>query len=439
MSRIVFEAGASFLDITPSIGTPLSGFIARTSPSTGIANRLFVRTLVVRSDGSITALCTFDLLGLSEELVEAIRKRAEQRTGIPQENILLACTHTHSGPQTMFLRGCQMASREYQEELICKAVSCIAAAVEAKRPARVGWAKAKIQLGINRREVTPDGVVLGQNPSGPISPFLHILKVSDLSFKDICILFSHAVHPYILGGDSTLISSDFPGFACEAIENACEGAVAMFTNGCAGNIAPRKAFGTLDDAKAEGEKLAQAVINASQKIIPQIPSPLACISKKIVLPMSPLPTLQHFEALLAQAERTIRKEERSNPQVIKQLTKAMEDWAEELRMVIRGSKPLSPVLCEIQCIRIGFNALVGISGEPFVEIGQQIESTSPFAMTTVLGYCNAYIGYIPTAKAFSEGGYEVNDAYRFLGTWTLTPKAEGMILNTAQQLLSELR
>jgi hypothetical protein len=61
----------------------------------------------------------------------------------------------------------------------------------------------------------------------------------------------------------------------------------------------------------------------------------------------------------------------------------------------------------MQLIRIGEVCLLAIAGEPFIELAKKIVAGSPFADTLVSGYSNGGFGYLPTAEAFAEGGYEV--------------------------------
>ena len=44
--------------------------------------------------------------------------------------------------------------------------------------------------------------------------------------------------------------------------------------------------------------------------------------------------------------------------------------------------------------------------EMFCEIAMAIRERSPFKQTFYFGYTNGWFGYLPTAKAFEEGGYE---------------------------------
>jgi hypothetical protein len=52
-------------------------------------------------------------------------------------------------------------------------------------------------------------------------------------------------------------------------------------------------------------------------------------------------------------------------------------------------------------------AIVTLPGEVFVELGLHVKSSSPFKTTLVIELANDAPGYIPTKKAFVEGGYEV--------------------------------
>src|SRR5262249_36326041 len=61
---------------------------------------------------------------------------------------------------------------------------------------------------------------------------------------------------------------------------------------------------------------------------------------------------------------------------------------------------------EVQVLRIGPAALVGLPGEPFVEGGLRIKLASPTFPTYIVHNTN-YAAYIPTREAFERGGYEV--------------------------------
>jgi len=44
--------------------------------------------------------------------------------------------------------------------------------------------------------------------------------------------------------------------------------------------------------------------------------------------------------------------------------------------------------------------------ELFTEIGQAVRRASPYPHTFFFGYSNGLLGYLPTAEAHRQGGYE---------------------------------
>jgi hypothetical protein len=87
---------------------------------------------------------------------------------------------------------------------------------------------------------------------------------------------------------------------------------------------------------------------------------------------------------------------------------------------------------EMQAIRLGQAVLVGAPMEVFGELGAQVVKESPFSWTAISGYSNGSAGYLPTADAFDEGGYEVEMASPF------APEAGARFVEAANSLLREL-
>ena len=73
-------------------------------------------------------------------------------------------------------------------------------------------------------------------------------------------------------------------------------------------------------------------------------------------------------------------------------------------------------------MRIGDAVLVALPGEVFLEIGLAIKQQAGPEHVFVVAYSNnCEIGYIPTAAAFPEGGYEVDAAPYYYGLFQLSP------------------
>jgi len=91
------EAGLAVVDITPPIGYRMSGYF-RERFSTGTHDPLLAKAVVLRQGDCRAALVFCDLIGIPLELSRQVRSRAEQKLGIPAQHILIAATHTHTGP-----------------------------------------------------------------------------------------------------------------------------------------------------------------------------------------------------------------------------------------------------------------------------------------------------------------------------------------------------
>ena len=63
----------------------------------------------------------------------------------------------------------------------------------------------------------------------------------------------------------------------------------------------------------------------------------------------------------------------------------------------------------VQAITIGDTAVVGVPGEFFTVLGEDIKRRSPFRYTYVFELSNDYVGYIADRKGYELGGYQ---------TWT---------------------
>ena len=82
-------------------------------------------------------------------------------------------------------------------------------------------------------------------------------------------------------------------------------------------------------------------------------------------------------------------------------------------------------------IGIGDIVIVGLGGEPFTDYGQSMRDAAKgkFAMTFCL--TNGYQGYLPTAKAFEEGGYEAANSH-------FTPTLQAETVTAATKLIDQI-
>jgi hypothetical protein len=67
-----------------------------------------------------------------------------------------------------------------------------------------------------------------------------------------------------------------------------------------------------------------------------------------------------------------------------------------------------PVRVRISGLGFGPFVHVGVQGELFVALGQRIRAALGDGTTCIAALCDGTVGYIPTAEAYAEGGYEPN-------------------------------
>ena len=200
---------------------PMAGYGGRTKPFEKVAGDLYVKVLVLEDRaGYRGVLVTSDLLGFPAAVAEPICGRVQKELGLKREQILLNSSHTHAGPQLSTKAppkdapGEAQRSIEYTRQLQDKVVAAIVTAASAKlEPAKLSWSSGAVHFVMNRREFTPDGIILGVNPRGLADRSVPVLRVDSPDGRPIAILFGAAVHGTTLGADNYQLCGDYAGFA----------------------------------------------------------------------------------------------------------------------------------------------------------------------------------------------------------------------------------
>jgi len=336
-----FKCGRAVKDITPRAGIELTGFSGRSGPSRGVHDRLFAKAVVVSDSKCELAIVTTDLLGLDGDIVGTIREGAEEELGIAAEMIMLCCSHTHSGPATITLRGLGDRDRNYVEGL----ESVILGAI---REAKVNWVESILkvgegscEIGVNRRERTAEGrIMLGQNAFGTTDPNVAVIGIEAPGLRTV--LFNYACHPVVLGSSNLLISADFPGYAVRAIQSAFGNGVAMFMQGCCGNINPKVVGGTFGDAEEIGGILgAEAIRVANESSADEEMIGIGGCTREIELALSDVPGEDAIEDELSVYRANYASARRDNDWGAMKHAQGLMGWAEDAAALARVGGDIS--------------------------------------------------------------------------------------------------
>ena len=367
-------AGTAKVNVTPPLGGPMYGYSARgANVSTGVHDPLYAKAIVLNDGTTKVALVTLDLGAISSQSTANIKSRVKSACGI--ENVLLAASHTHSSPRAT--NNFPSEDAPWISEAEEKIADVILEAAENLQPARigVGWGEAK--EGHNRRMITTDGKVImlwGNRDriyTQPVDYSLAVVRLETANGKPLANLINFACHPVVLGPENLEISADYVGVCTKTVEDAL-GGQCMFLQGAAGDINPfwdktPPSEGAFEQMEKMGTTVGQEAIRVSKTIDQFVAAPNISMHTEII----PLASRRDRDRL----EQSV---------------------AAEINTVLIG----------------GEIALATFPGEFFVEHGMWLKAHSKFPHTLFVGYTNDQLGYFPTIKATTEGGYGAATATR---------------------------
>ncbi len=426
------RAGAARIDITPTESIWMEGML-RAHRSEGVHDPIFAKALVMVNDEGLEQACAIvavDVCHMSGEFTKEVRSAVEQELGIPAARTVIAAKHIHSGPKT---DGAGEPEVRYTKTLADKLLKVVREASDNIQSVKAGSASGwEDTISAYRRLLADDGHVVMNwepyppehliGPLGEIDPEVGVLTIVDFSGQTLCILFNHAGHPNVLSGDNYLISAEYPGFAEKLLEEEF-GGIAMFVNGALGTM-DIDGLGPRDWAEMErlGGKLAEVVAQVARGLKPVNGLTVHCAKLQHELPARKVSDEQ-----LAWAEEILEQtggEIQPLPDGVGDDFKAV--LLKELFAVQDQAIPAEHI-----CISLGETAFFSFPGELFTEIGMEIKAKSPFTHTYIIGLANGDVGYVPTRKAISEGGYAV-DVRR------IDADAEQVILSRSLGLLKQM-
>lgn len=440
------HAGVAVVDITPPLGYRMSGYFSERL-ATGVHDRLHAKAIVLRQGDTQAAMVFCDIIGIGLEVSQRARRTAEQKTGIPQSNIVIAATHSHTGPLYMgMLRkhfhdkavaetGKDAAETvDYPALLVERIVQAIAEAQASARPVKLAAGIGRQQgLSFNRRFHMKDGAVRFNpgktnpaivRPAGPIDPGVHVLLLRDAATdKPLASLTVFPLHLDTVGG--TEYSADYPHYLERSLRAELgETFVSAFGNGTCGDInhidvSNRNRQGGQGEAKRIGETLAETVKATLPALKPAPPS-LAVRCQTVEIPLQ-----QYGDEEIAWARRMIQQVDSGSVPFL--------DRVKAYKILSLRSRGTKTIRIDVQVFRLSDDvALVTLPGEVFVDLGLAIKRASPFANTAVVELAQDAPGYIPTKKAFAEGSYETVNS-------RVQPGGGERLVETAVGLLRELK
>lgn len=411
------KAGFGNMDITPKLGTQIVGFLSARYAK-DIHDPLSVRSVVIESEEKQVAIVGCDLIALPGKYVNQARSIIAERTGIPGDHILIGCTHTHYGPSTTHLFNCS-PDEGYLDWLVPRIADSVQLAVNRLTDVRIGYGVGQEhRVSFNRRFRMKDGTVCmnpGRNnpqvvePAGPIDPDVGVIYIEALDGTPLGMIMNFALH-YVGIRNSLAISADYFGYFGQVMKGLKgENFSTVFLNGACGDINnidvndPNQLSG-LPQIKKVSNTLAGVALGVieNMKLIDECK--LGAASAGLEFKRK---TITSEDAALAQRILTEGAKGIDETYSWHSGMPIYESWVADMARECLYLKDMPEVMTtEVQALRIGDAAIVGLPGEIFTQIGLDIKADSPFKATLISELSNDYVGYVATDQALKDGGYE---------------------------------
>ncbi len=377
--------------ITPRYPVHMAGYGYRSGKSVGIHDDLYANAIYLKDGERRVLLLALDLCSLDVESLLEIKGAIDERTGLAAHEVLVNASHTHAGPMVT-RRAYQPFEPGYLGAVILRASEAAARAIDDARPATLAVGGAPVQIGGNRRQIKGDGsVVLGVNPAGETLQEVTVWRLARRDAPDV-VLWTAPVHGVVMGDDNLLISSEWMGATVRILEAADPGLRAVFLQGCCGDQNPLRqgsSFGWMDVLAERAARGIQQALASAHRV-------------------EPMPLVNHTSTMALPIATEARTDEHS-------------------------TEP-----CPIHGVRVGDAAIVGLAGEPFVRYALHGRALHGEDTTMILGYSDGTIGYLPTAEAYEEGGYEPNAYVWYPDGVPLDPGVENVVKDAIERMLNEM-
>ena len=411
-------AGIARRKISPFRGVELTGwgyYLNRTWLD--VHDDLNATSLVIENGNQAIAIVSVDLMVISSEFTRTVRQQISETTGIPPQNILVSCTHTHNAPASEGLRGVGEVDPVYE----------VWAAGEAATSAILAW-QDRESVTVSAAATAVSGITFNRTrENGPVDETATSLRVDRLDHSPLAIVVGFQAHPTV----TTVlrprsVSRDVPGQICDLIETAHSGCTAIYLQGACGDVNFLREFTSPDRHEEPGRIVVEAVLtslNDAEELDTSIIAASVAIAE--------IPTRRWMKEEVAgdqaEARRRLEQKDASNwrESIGRAMTnrpddmvarhggdewKAVEamcrfnvEWTELIEQDLEARPETLPT--EIQALRIGDFAIVTNSSEFFTTLALDVRARSPLPFLILSCYSNGRIGYMPDAHDVERKTY----------------------------------
>jgi hypothetical protein len=418
------------VDVTPPVGSMMAYDPVKAQGELGLRGR----GVILLGAGEPIVLCAVDWIGISNETHDVFQQRLAEAAGTTPQRVAVHTVHQHDAPECDF--GTERLLRErglplgpYESSFARVALERLTATVhvalgESKPVTHLGLGRAEVrEVASNRRILGPDGKVratrwtatpdpaLRAEPEGTIDPIVSLISFWN-GEQPLAVLSYYACHPqsYYRTG---IANPDFPGIARFLRQQQVPDALHVHFNGAGGNVGAGKYN---DGSHAMRWVLAQRLADGMKRAweatekFPLAPQDVGWKVVPVALPPAAQLTEAQLESTLGGSDKSLQSGAAS------QLV-----W---LRRCQAGHRT------ELFCLRLGPARVLHLPGELFVEYQLAAKQMRRDLFVALAAYGDYGPGYIGTAVAYEQGGYETGPRAS-----NVAPGVEAVLMDGLRELL----
>lgn len=439
-------AGAASKIINCQVGDAVAGML-EPRQSDRIRDNLEANAFFVTDGKERAVIINCDLVSLQRNFTDEVAGQIEKTVQVPARNVIISCTHTHSGPYTSDGEWGK-ADREYLRNLKKWLIAAAEKAVKASVPARIGWATGETRIGYNRRVCWADGThsMYGDTSSpdftgmeGPDDPSHAVVFAAGEDGKIISIIHNNTCHA-TTGCAFNYVSADFPGEARSIIRDALgENIPVLYMQGACGDVcrfsqlqpdSPVPEQSGIRDAERRLKEIGCLLAGETLRLVRNTPAREDVVVKHLFAEIKAgirLPS----QNMVEHAKRVIEKG--PGKSVTRNIAGGY-GFQKGILRLYNEYKDNPYVRVPLHALRIGAFALATVPCECYCQFGLDIKLRSPAEVTAVSELTHGALGYCPTIYGILGGGYSGANYYGC----RLEPFAGYMMVEELSRMLHEL-
>ena len=407
------QVGYARESITPGKGVNMRGYGNDAHRiSTGFLDYIYATCIALKDGEDIVLLFSTDMLTADANWTAEIRARIKTELGVPEENIQVGATHSHTAPA---VGTAHEAVKEWKKMYMdALAISAQKAILDLAPATMYGKVVQTEKQNFVRHYKMPDGTYAGSNfgdwkqtpvdHAVPGDPNMTLIKFDREGDKKDILLMNWQAHADMIGG--TDISADYIGVTRDILEKET-GMDFIFFLGATGDQNPNSRIPgekTQVKYKEYGKELAQWALDALPNINQKIEGEGIASKQETI-------TYRHNKYGQDRLADAMKVHElfvqTGSSSTANTLATSLGFWSVyQCNGIVNCSKTPEFGNFTVNVHRIGGLGFVAAPYEMFSENGKFIKENSPYEFTIVSTVTNAYTNYFPTKEAYEYGCYE---------------------------------